>query len=228
MLVSSLFEMLNERTRGAAFQEKINKSDGLYPFSSFHVSDRERVKVMEGAGDASDQVKVDMAVAEGSGGGEVKVDMVPEEDGEVKVDMVLDEGSDGGGANLSEENEVKNVEKEAIDSKDSEKEDVKLEIEDYREPSREEKEEGDKEEEGEKGKDVISNKEESEEDANKPGNLDGNYRGLVDQLRQEFGKGEQISLEKSIAVLPSQLKSLFLKKRNKLMLCYAIDGARAG
>ena len=65
--------------------------------------------------------------------------MVPEEDGEVKVDMVLDEGSDGGGANLSEENEVKNVEKEAIDSKDSEKEDVKLEIEDYREPSREER-----------------------------------------------------------------------------------------
>ena len=169
-----------------------------------------------------------MVVAEGSGGGEVKVDMVPEEDGEGKVDMVLDEGSDGGGANLSEENEVKNVEKEAIDAKDIENEDVKLEIEDYREPSREEKEEGDKEEEGEKGKDVISNKEESEEDKNKPGNLDGNYRGLVDQLRQEFGKGEQISLEKSIAVLPSQLKSLFLKKRNELMLCYAINGARAG
>ena len=148
---------------------------------------------MEGAGDGSDQVKVDMVVAEDSGGGEVKVDMVPEEDGEVKVDMVLDEGSDGGGANLSEENEVKNVEKEAIDAKDSENEDVKLEIEDYREPSREEKEEGDKEEEGEKGKDVISNKEESEEDTNKLGNLDGNYQGLVDQLRQEFGKGEQIS-----------------------------------
>ena len=148
---------------------------------------------MEGAGDGSNEVKVDMAVAEGSGGGEVKVDTVPEEDGEVKVDMVLDEGSDGGGADLSEENEVKNVEKEAIDAKDIENEDVKLEIEDYREPIREEKEEGDKEEEGEKGEDVISNKEESEKDTNKPGNLDGNYRSLVDQLRQEFGKGEQIS-----------------------------------
>ena len=104
--------------------------------------------------------------------------------GEVKVDLAEGEGFEGA-VRSAEENVVKNVESgEATDTMDTEQEDVKLQIEDDPEGGREEERKEEKEE----------RIKEEREGGEKVGNLDGdNYQGLVEQLRLEFGKGQQIS-----------------------------------
>ena len=124
---------------------------------------------MEGGGDGSGEVKVDMKVEAECGGGR-------------KEDP-------------SEETVMKNVENGAADTVDTEKEDVKLQIEDDPELSRDEEEKEAKEEsvgEEEKEEELKEVSVKEDKDKDKAENLD--YQGLVDQLRLEFGKGQQISL----------------------------------
>ena len=121
---------------------------------------RVREKVMEGGGDGSVEVKVDM-----------------------KVEADRREYS-------SEETVMKNVENEAADTVGTEKEDVKLQIEDDPELSRDEEEKEAKEEsvgEEEKEEELKEVSIEEDKDKDKAENLD--YQALVDQLRLEFGKG---------------------------------------
>ena len=135
-------------------------------FCSFQ---RVREKVMEGGGDGSGEVKVDVKVEAECEGGR-------EED-------------------PSEETVMKNVENGAADTVDTEKEDVKLQIEDDPELSRDEEEKEAKEEsvgEEEKEEELKEVSVKEDKDKDKAENLD--YQGLVDQLRLEFGKGQQISL----------------------------------
>ena len=111
--------------------------------------------------------------------------------GEVKVEMVKEDSGEGGEGLSAKENVVENAESIA-------KEDVKLQIEDdpkasMGEETKEEKEVRISEESGE-GKE----------------NLGGNYQGLVNQLRLEFGKGQQISHSAGIIQVLNLFESFFL------------------
>ena len=107
---------------------------------------------------------------------------------EVKVEMVEGEGGGGGGGLSAEENVVENAESIA-------KEDVKLQIEDDPKPGMGEET---------KGENEVRISEESEE------GKEGNYQGLVNQLRLEFGKGQQISHSAGIIQVLNLFESFFL------------------
>jgi len=118
---------------------------------------------------------------------------------------------------------MKKVENGAADTVDTEKEDVKLQIEDDPELSRDEEEKEAKEEsvgEEEKEEELKEVSVKEDKDKDKAENLD--YQGLVDQLRLEFGKGSSRSLAHRVKQLEG-FRRLLVEEEDTLLAALKTD-----